>query len=816
MADNKNASPFMPDFSQGPFSEYLNPARPAQSDIPVPGAKIPRVAAAADYIDKFLQGFSQSRERAYAMQQRDMQRQAGLLTNKINQIAADPNYTDQQKQQAMQPIYKALGQIMGGSIGDEKPKKKKSAADEVLSRDPNQQGEQGVGKHLLGIAKDFATGLAGGKFPKEINPTTMKQLVGGAIVDSDSLLSNFASSGQTIPKMRESVYSSVQSALSALPPGTTREQAAATLRPYQAKAQAFDPNLQWWNQQGFMEPYQAAPPQAAPGTREYYAQHPKEGIAAAEVALGRQLTDDEKAQFTMAQFGIKPSTSITYGPKQDGSMVKNIFPMDRNNQPVEAGKTYQTVKEGGREVGVMQVEGPHLSMAQQTQQTAEDAYREANHLEPGSPLTGKQREAATKAYKSFLNKQSADNSVFDIQVWNYLVNDKFDVKGLGNDAGAISQQIVARGQQVLDELGFGPGELWAMRQGVKANVPALARVTQQGAIVKQLEEQLTMNMDIARQLDAAYKRSDQPFLNRIQNAFNTGTGDSGALNLAAQLHAVSREWAKLMQGQTSSAGVSIREAQDTDKLISNSISSGQLTSLFENVITKDKNTRSSAVKKTQTDLVDELKKLVGPIGDAGKTNPEVRSAISVNNVSGIKKDGSFVAYGSPAESFRATASDITSKLSGNTSSDLTAKSNLGQLVKTWTGETDAKYSGRDLAKWLTSHGFKASENTAMGDVPLGLLTAGIAHFETNYEARPEEIDEINKGSAADKAVKQNSGQDISWFLNQKSGTLTPPPGAGNTPSLPASAKSQLKEGKDTTFANGQVWTLKNGAPARVK
>lgn len=40
--------------------------------------------------------------------------------------------------------------------------------------------------------------------------------------------------------------------------------------------------------------------------------------------------------------------------------------------------------------------------------------------------------------------------------------------------------------------------------------------------------------------------------------------------------------------------------------------------------------------------------------------------------------------------------------------------------------------------------------------------------------------------------------------------------ATQAPSLPAAAKSQLKEGSDTTFGNGQVWTLKNGIETRVK
>ena len=40
----------------------------------------------------------------------------------------------------------------------------------------------------------------------------------------------------------------------------------------------------------------------------------------------------------------------------------------------------------------------------------------------------------------------------------------------------------------------------------------------------------------------------------------------------------------------------------------------------------------------------------------------------------------------------------------------------------------------------------------------------------------------------------------------------------NTPitTLPEAAKSQLKEGHNTTFKNGQTWTLQNGQPVRIK
>lgn len=50
------------------------------------------------------------------------------------------------------------------------------------------------------------------------------------------------------------------------------------------------------------------------------------------------------------------------------------------------------------------------------------------------------------------------------------------------------------------------------------------------------------------------------------------------------------------------------------------------------------------------------------------------------------------------------------------------------------------------------------------------------------------------------------------------GSTTAPnssPVGGNTP-LPAEAAGQLKEGTETTFGNGQTWTLVNGKPVRLK
>jgi hypothetical protein len=102
--------------------------------------------------------------------------------------------------------------------------------------------------------------------------------------------------------------------------------------------------------------------------------------------------------------------------------------------------------------------------------------------------------------------------------------------------------------------------------------------------------------------------------------------------------------------------------------------------------------------------------------------------------------------------------------------------------------------------------------------PIGVLTDGdkaIAReilskswSEGQFEAQVKQIGmEIQFGQKAVAGVKQE--------LRDAHGvTQDQPPGGQQT--LPAEAISKLTEGQSTTFGNGQVWTLKNGQPVRVK
>jgi hypothetical protein len=60
------------------------------------------------------------------------------------------------------------------------------------------------------------------------------------------------------------------------------------------------------------------------------------------------------------------------------------------------------------------------------------------------------------------------------------------------------------------------------------------------------------------------------------------------------------------------------------------------------------------------------------------------------------------------------------------------------------------------------------------------------------------------------------------IYNPETGEMRQPDGSApgrespETVTLPAAARSSLKEGHETTFGNGQVWTLRNGQPIKVR
>ncbi len=241
-------------------------------------------------------------------------------------------------------------------------------------------------------------------------------------------------------------------------------------------------------------------------------------------------------------------------------------------------------------------QGATLTVVNKANEAAADASARAIDAEgPSGPAAKK------------LRARAAVDPSMDLAAWDWLAYEKFDVRGLGKTTQADVKQIKQRAGQIMDDLGMSPGDIFAIRAGLKGNTAAFSKITTVGAQVSQFEETLKLNSKVALDLSKAYERSNFQLVNKVLNAYNTGKGDSEALNLAAQLHGVAREWAKIMAGSTSAAGVPISEAGDADKLISAALSKGQLESLFTNVIMKDANNRSQAIQGEANSLLGKIK-----------------------------------------------------------------------------------------------------------------------------------------------------------------------------------------------------------------
>ncbi len=221
-----------------------------------------------------------------------------------------------------------------------------------------------------------------------------------------------------------------------------------------------------------------------------------------------------------------------------------------------------------------------------------------------------------------IRKKAAEDTSLDLEAWDYLATGNLRVRGLGRSSGARVAQIQMRAKQIREEMGLAPAEVIAMRADLKGNTAALAKITQTGAQIEQFEGTLQRNLDVASRLSAEYKRSNIPFVNRIVGAFKTGKGDSEALNLAAQLHGVSREWAKIMAGSTSAAGVPISEAAQADELMSAAMSKGQLDSLFKDVIQVDARNRTAAINATRSGLLDRIKGISSKPSETPASTPK--------------------------------------------------------------------------------------------------------------------------------------------------------------------------------------------------
>lgn len=224
------------------------------------------------------------------------------------------------------------------------------------------------------------------------------------------------------------------------------------------------------------------------------------------------------------------------------------------------------------------------------------AAQQANQYTPGG--------------KSFSNPTV--NPTIEGMAWSWLTEGKIPFTGMGNGGNGGKGQVnkresaIGRAYELAKDLGIEPWEITAHREQLKKNATALGKITSTGAMIGQFERTLAGNLEIARKLDSEFKRGNIPLLNKVVSAFKTGRGDPEALNLAGQLHGISREWGKIMQGSTGAAGVPVSEA-NASEFITNAATSGQLNSFFDNVIIPDAKSRKNAIEAEKQDLIDQIK-----------------------------------------------------------------------------------------------------------------------------------------------------------------------------------------------------------------
>ena len=243
---------------------------------------------------------------------------------------------------------------------------------------------------------------------------------------------------------------------------------------------------------------------------------------------------------------------------------------------------------------------------------------------------GTAKEATPKTYvpggKSVHNPMG--DLTIDIGAWDYINTGHLPFTGFsggGKGQKNARELMLGRAGELLADAGLTPADLPAIRGKIKGDTSALAKVSTMGAMVKQFEGTLDRNMQTAKKLSEAWDRHDLRFLNRIEGAYKTGVGDAEALNLAAQLHGVAREWGKIMSGSTSAAGVQVSEANSTDEFFAKGITNGQLQSFMENVIVPDIRNRTAAIDEEKAKLVQSIRGAMGDMAapDSSAKKPPV-------------------------------------------------------------------------------------------------------------------------------------------------------------------------------------------------
>ena len=320
-----------------------------------------------------------------------------------------------------------------------------------------------------------------------------------------------------------------------------------------------------------------------------------------EMAPGKYHTPDGKAVELTAQDRVDPKEEKPELLSQEVRDLKAYYKTQGMDEPAAEKMALQERKK---------------------QVDTADKGSEARAIKALADAVADQKKPPTGTYtpggKSVANP-TGDQEI-DVGAWEYINSGHLPFTGFsGGGRGKTNPRelMLARAGELIADMGLSPQDLPAVRGSLKANTAALSKVTSMGALITQFESTLEKNMKVAADLSEKFKRGDVRMYNRVLSVFKTGKGDPEALNLAAQLHGVAREWGKIMQGSVSASGVQVSEANASDAFFGQGMSNGQLNSFFQNVIMPDIKNRSEAIQDEKDKLISGLRTTVKDVQGGG-------------------------------------------------------------------------------------------------------------------------------------------------------------------------------------------------------
>lgn len=533
----------------------------------------------AQIADKFLAGVSQGRAQAFNHSMQQKQQTFNMLSAQAQQLQQS-DLPPEIKAQQLAKVNDLRGHVFLDATGDGSSKGKKGGGQSGGGDDPNHPGP-----HILNAVRGMVTGMLGpGKQPGTVDPKELQDVISS----TSQLLGN-------APKLAQEHVAGLDNQVSqALGP---------MVKANDGKMPAFsqamsDPAVM----QAFSANMQRNGGKLTPGAQATW-----DAMQAQEKQKNAVATVDARTEGQIKVENIRGANQATVEDKKLAVKKEE----DATKAKLDEHKAQVADKVAASTVALHNAQATKNIAQTGVEREKLSALKTENQAVKNAPDTADSQ----AAIKSKINRDPS----LGLAAWNYLANDKFDTRGLGKDAHKDIQEIKSAAGMYMQQMGFDPGDVFALRAGIKSNLGALSKVTTQSAQVEQFEGQLEKNIDTLKVLDKANPRYDVQFANRVQQAFKTGKGDPEAVNMAAQLHGVSREWAKIMAGNTSSSGATVSDSKDTDAILNKYMSSGQMNSLMDNVIRVDAKNRIASNNDEMEKLRNRIKGVVpNPSRDNGQ------------------------------------------------------------------------------------------------------------------------------------------------------------------------------------------------------